>query len=55
VLVHIAQVLRDQVRAEDAVVSRLGGDELAVLLPDCSPDVATRRAEGCSWPFARHP
>jgi diguanylate cyclase (GGDEF)-like protein len=45
VLVHLAGVLRDQIRAEDAVVSRLGGDELAVLLPDCPPDVATRRAE----------
>jgi diguanylate cyclase (GGDEF)-like protein len=37
-------VLREQVRAEDAVLSRLGGDELAVLLPDCAPDVAARRA-----------
>ncbi len=44
-LVHLAGVLRDQIRVEDAVVSRLGGDELAVLLPDCPPDVATRRAE----------
>ncbi len=44
-LVHLAGVLRDQIRAEDAVVSRLGGDELAVLLPDCPADVATRRAE----------
>jgi diguanylate cyclase (GGDEF)-like protein len=44
-LVHLAGVLRDQVRAEDAVLSRLGGDELAVLLPDCAPDVAARRAE----------
>jgi diguanylate cyclase (GGDEF)-like protein len=44
-LVHLAGVLREQIRAEDAVVSRLGGDELAVLLPDCPPDVATRRAE----------
>lgn len=43
-LVHLAGVLRDQVRAEDAVLSRLGGDELAVLLPDCAADVATRRA-----------
>jgi diguanylate cyclase (GGDEF)-like protein len=44
-LVHLAGVLREQVRAEDAVLSRLGGDELAVLLPDCAPEVATRRAE----------
>ncbi len=44
-LVHLADVLREQVRAEDAVLSRLGGDELAVLLPDCAADVAARRAE----------
>ena len=43
-LVHLAGVLREQVRAEDAVLSRLGGDELAVLLPDCAADVAARRA-----------
>ena len=29
--VHLARVLRDNVRAEDAVLPRLGGDELAVL------------------------
>jgi diguanylate cyclase (GGDEF)-like protein len=44
-LVHLAGVLRDQIRAEDAVLSRLGGDELAVLLPDCPADVANRRAQ----------
>jgi diguanylate cyclase (GGDEF)-like protein len=44
VLVHLARILRDQVRADDAVVSRLGGDELAVLLPGCDADVAARRA-----------
>ena len=30
VLVHLAEVLREQIRADDALVSRLGGDELAV-------------------------
>ncbi len=44
-LVHLAELLRQQVRAEDAVLSRLGGDELAVLLPDCAADVAARRAD----------
>jgi diguanylate cyclase (GGDEF)-like protein len=44
-LVHVAAVLRSVVRAGDAVLSRMGGDELAVLLPDCPPDVAVRRAE----------
>ena len=33
VLVHRATTLRTRVRAEDAVLSRLGGDELAVLMP----------------------
>ncbi|MGY1603956.1 GGDEF domain-containing protein [Geodermatophilus sp. SYSU D00815] len=45
VLVHLAGVLRGSVRADDAVLSRLGGDELAVLLPGCTPEVAARRAE----------
>ncbi len=43
-LVHVADVLRTVVRAGDAVLSRMGGDELAVLLPDCPADVALRRA-----------
>jgi diguanylate cyclase (GGDEF)-like protein len=43
-LTHIAEVLRTVVRAGDAVLSRMGGDELAVLLPDCPADVAVRRA-----------
>jgi len=45
VLVHLAAVLREQVRADDAILSRLGGDELAVLLPACSAEAAERRAE----------
>jgi diguanylate cyclase (GGDEF)-like protein len=43
-LAHLAGVLRTVVRASDAVVSRMGGDELAVLLLDCPADVALRRA-----------
>jgi diguanylate cyclase (GGDEF)-like protein len=45
VLVHLAAVLRGRVRAEDAVLSRLGGDELAILMPGCRRDVAVHRAE----------
>jgi diguanylate cyclase (GGDEF)-like protein len=45
VLVHLAGVLREQIRTDDAVLSRLGGDELAVLLRNCTPEVAARRAE----------
>lgn len=44
-LVHLAALLRRGVRAGDAVLSRLGGDELAVLLPGCLPRVAAERAE----------
>jgi diguanylate cyclase (GGDEF)-like protein len=45
VLVHLARVLRERIRSDDAVLSRVGGDELAVLLPGCTSDVASRRAE----------
>lgn len=44
-LVHLATVLSASVRTSDAVVSRIGGDELAVVLPGCSTDAAVRRAE----------
>lgn len=44
-LVHIAEVLRSLCRA-DTVISRLGGDELALLLPGCPYDVAIQRAQG---------
>ncbi|WP_261326742.1 GGDEF domain-containing protein [Modestobacter marinus] len=43
-LVHVAGLLRSVVRSGDAVLSRMGGDELAVLLPRCPADVAERRA-----------
>lgn len=45
VLVHLARVLRSRVRTEDAMLSRLGGDELAVLLPGCAREIAARRAD----------
>ena len=45
VLVHLATVLSSRVRAEDAVLSRLGGDELAILMPGCDREVATHRAD----------
>jgi diguanylate cyclase (GGDEF)-like protein len=43
-LAHVGDVLRRFTRP-DAVISRLGGDELAVLLPGCSESVAVERAE----------
>ena len=44
-LVHVADVLRDRVRTGDAVLARLGGDELAVLLPGCPAGTAAVRAQ----------
>lgn len=44
-LVHLAGLVRQHVRTGDAVLSRLGGDEIAVLLPGCSVDVAVVRAD----------
>ncbi|MGR6967025.1 GGDEF domain-containing protein [Geodermatophilus sp. URMC 61] len=43
-LVHLSGLVRRQVRAGDAVVGRLGGDELALLLPGCTAATAARRA-----------
>jgi diguanylate cyclase (GGDEF)-like protein len=41
---HIARLLTEASRAHD-VVARMGGDELAVLMPGCGYDIAVRRAE----------
>jgi diguanylate cyclase (GGDEF)-like protein len=43
VLVHIAGLL-GQLARPDTVISRLGGDEIAVLLPGCTESVARERA-----------
>ena len=52
VLVHLAGVLREQIRTDDAVLSRLGGDELAVLLPGLH---AGGRGAAGRGPAARRP
>ena len=44
VLVELAELIVRGTRPVD-VVCRLGGDEIAVLLPACSRDVAAHRAE----------
>jgi diguanylate cyclase (GGDEF)-like protein len=43
-LTHIAELLTRNSREQD-VVARMGGDELAVLMPGCSYKVALRRAQ----------
>jgi diguanylate cyclase (GGDEF)-like protein len=42
-LVHVAKLLAHHARP-DTVISRLGGDEIAVLLPNCTEPVARGRA-----------
>jgi diguanylate cyclase (GGDEF)-like protein len=54
VLVHVSQVLARQTRA-DTVVCRMGGDEIAVLLPGCSYVNAMRRAQGLLDAVHAHP
>ena len=44
-LAHIAAVLQTVVRSGDGVLGRMGGDELALVLPDCPAEVAVRRAD----------
>jgi diguanylate cyclase (GGDEF)-like protein len=43
-LTHISDLLAAHARPDD-VVARMGGDELAVLMPGCPEDVAARRAQ----------
>jgi diguanylate cyclase (GGDEF)-like protein len=48
VLVQLADLLVASARRDD-VVSRLGGDEMALLLPGCSLSTLRRRAEQIVW------
>jgi diguanylate cyclase (GGDEF)-like protein len=54
VLVHVSQVLAGQTRS-DTVVCRMGGDEIAVLLPGCSQETALRRAQDLLEAVHAHP
>lgn len=48
VLIRLARLLADGCREGD-IVSRMGGDEIAVLLPGCSLDAVARRADQIMW------
>ena len=53
VLVQLAQLLVGNCRQDD-VVSRLGGDEIALLLPGCSQSSLLRRADQILWDIRAH-
>jgi diguanylate cyclase (GGDEF)-like protein len=53
VLVQLADLLVRSARRDD-VVSRLGGDEMALLLPGCSVASLRRRAEQIVWDVRSH-
>lgn len=44
ILLSFAEILERNVRPQDAV-GRIGGEEFAIVLPDCDPDEAVRVAE----------
>jgi diguanylate cyclase (GGDEF)-like protein len=53
VLVQLATLLVGSSRGED-VVSRMGGDEIALLLPGCPASVLRDRAEHIVWDVRAH-
>jgi diguanylate cyclase (GGDEF)-like protein len=53
VLIQLARLLTASSRADD-VVSRMGGDEIAVLLPGCGADAVFDRAERLIWEVRAH-
>lgn len=53
VLIQLSTLLAEAARRGD-VVCRLGGDEMAVLMPGCSLEVARRRAEEIVLAVRRH-
>ena len=53
-LAHVAGLLHANCRDSD-VVARMGGDELAVLMPACPPEVAVQRAQVFVDAVREHP
>jgi diguanylate cyclase (GGDEF)-like protein len=53
ILVQVSGILLNLSRVEDTV-SRMGGDEIALLLPGCSLEVAIERAEQIRSVIAGH-
>jgi diguanylate cyclase (GGDEF)-like protein len=51
---HIAAIIRENARP-DAVIGRIGGDEIAVLLPGCGYDSALARAQQLVVAVHAHP
>lgn len=54
VLVQLAEVLRQNCRGDD-MVSRMGGDEMGLLLPSCTPAAAWERGQELVSAISRHP
>src|SRR5690625_7219225 len=61
-LQRVAEVLREVVTRPADLVARYGGEEVTVLLPECSPEGAEhiagqihRQLEAAAIPFARSP
>jgi diguanylate cyclase (GGDEF)-like protein len=54
-LKHCVQSIREIVRQDDAVVSRYGGEEFCVFLPQCNPKQVTELAERIRLHIASKP
>lgn len=52
VLIALAEVLKKEVRESD-LACRFGGEELVLILPDCSAEVAMKRAESVRLSISR--
>lgn len=53
-LIRAVQICQENIREQD-ILARLGGDELAILLPETDIDGAALSAERIRWAFAESP